>query len=52
MTVTTSGWPRKISRMRLTYLLDCSSEIEIGRVARTQRLPSSSLGMNSLPSEP
>jgi hypothetical protein len=31
-------------------LADCSSEIDIGSVARIQKLPSSSLGMNSPPS--
>ncbi len=39
-----------ISRIRLTYFCDCSSEIDRGRVARIQKLPSSSLGMNSPPS--
>jgi hypothetical protein len=35
--------------MRPTYLADCSSEIEVGSVARIQKFPSSSLGMNSRP---
>ena len=37
--------------MRPTYLDDCSSETEVGSVARIQKLPSSSLGMNSRPRE-
>ena len=36
--------------MRPTYFADCSSEIDVGSVARIQKLPSSSLGMNSRPS--
>ncbi len=35
--------------MRWTYLLDCSSETLVGSVARIQKLPSSSFGMNSPP---
>ena len=37
--------------MRPTYWADCSSEIDIGSVARIQKLPSSSFGMNSPPSQ-
>ena len=33
-----------------TYCAVLSSEMEVGNVARTQKLPSSSFGMNSLPS--
>ena len=39
-----------MARMRPTYFADCSSEIDVGSVARIQKLPSSSLGMNSRPS--
>ena len=35
--------------MRPTYLADCSSDTDVGSVARIQKLPSSSLGMNSRP---
>ncbi len=35
--------------MRWTYLLDCSSETDVGSVARIQKFPSSSFGMNSPP---
>ena len=35
--------------MRPTYFDDCSSEIDVGSVARIQKFPSSSLGMNSRP---
>src|ERR1019366_10450831 len=48
-TVVTSGCLPTISRMRLTYFADCSSEMDIGSVARIQRFPSSSVGMNSRP---
>ena len=41
--------PRITARMWPTYFADCSSEIDIGSVARIQKLPSSSLGMNSPP---
>ena len=37
--------------MRPTYFADCSSEIDVGSVARIQKLPSSSLGMNSPPEQ-
>jgi len=37
------------ARIRPTYFADCSSEIDMGRVARIQKFPSSSLGMNSRP---
>ena len=43
------GQPRRMRRIRPTYFADCSSEIDIGSVARIQKLPSSSLGMNSPP---
>ena len=33
-----------------TYLSVWSSEMDVGNVQRTQKLPSSSLGMNSRPS--
>ena len=36
--------------MRPTYFSDCASEIEVGSVARIQKFPSSSFGMNSPPS--
>ena len=35
--------------MRPTYFADCSSEIDVGSVARIQKFPSSSFGMNSPP---
>ena len=38
--------------MRPTYFDDCSSEIDVGSVARIQKFPSSSLGMNSRPRNP
>ena len=37
-------------RMRPTYCSDCSSEMDVGNVARIQKFPSSSFGMNSRPS--
>ncbi len=37
--------------MRPTYFDDCSREMDIGSVARIQKFPSSSLGMNSRPSD-
>ena len=44
-----SGQPRRMARMRPTYLADWSSEMLVGKLARIQKLPSSSLGMNSPP---
>ena len=38
-----SGQPRRMARIWPTYLDDCSSEMEMGSVARIQKLPSSSL---------
>src|ERR1700760_1833530 len=48
-TVTISLCERKMERILPTYFDDCSSEIDCGSVARIQKLPSSSLGMNSPP---
>ena len=48
-TVSTSGRSRRMSRMRRTYCVDCGSETDRGSVARIQKLPSSSFGMNSRP---
>ena len=45
----TWGQPRITARIRPTYFEDCSSEIDVGSVARIQKFPSSSLGMNSRP---
>ena len=44
------GQPRTIARMRFAYSAAFSREIEVGRVARIQRLPSSSFGIVSEPS--
>ena len=35
--------------MRVVYRAACSSEMDVGSVARIQKFPSSSLGMNSPP---
>ena len=48
-TDTTSGWFLRMLRMRPTCVADSDKEIDIGKVARIQKLPSSSLGMNSPP---
>ena len=44
-----TGCSRRMERMRPVYVADCSIEIDMGSVARIQRLPSSSFGMNSRP---
>ena len=49
-TVMTSGWRSRISRIRLTIGMPASSEMVGGIDARIHRLPSSSVGRNSLPS--
>ena len=49
-TVTTSGWRSRISRILLTNGMPASSDMVGGMVARIHRLPSSSVGRNSLPS--
>ena len=43
------GQPMRMRRMRPTYLPLCSSDALMGNVPRIQKLPSSSLGMNSPP---
>ena len=49
-TVMTSGWRSRISRILLTIGMPASSDMVGGIEARIHRLPSSSVGRNSLPS--
>src|SRR5262249_1264104 len=49
-TDTTWEWAFKMLRILPTWAADSDSEIDIGNVARIQKLPSSSFGMNSPPS--